>query len=166
MDLYVIIAKHHAGRAERAERERSSNHYRGLERNFNFRGDIISKGDLIYKGGPNFQREHSTREKFLNEFPKYIHIGEILNYNPADTSVNEPAMFIGTHTYNSKENLKAILQHLKMILIDNGDGRQWVFVGADGPPYTILRQIVMEEPAVYDWVILVSGKGHFEYEPT
>ena len=75
-------------------------------------------------------------------------------------------MFIGTHTYNSKENLKAILQHLKMILIDNGDGRQWVFVGADGPPYTILRQIVMEEPAVYDWVILVSGKGHFEYEPT
>ena len=61
---------------------------------------------------------------------------------------------------NSKENLKAILQHLKTILIDNGDGRQWVFVGADGPPYTILRRIVMEEPAVYDWVILVSGKGH------
>ena len=27
-------------------------------------------------------------------------------------------------------------------------------------PHTILRRIVMEEPAVYDWVILVSGKGH------
>ena len=61
-------------------------------------------------------RGTSTREKYFNELPKYIH-REILNYNPADTSINEPAMF----NPNSKENLKAILLHLKTILIDNGD---------------------------------------------
>ena len=98
----------------------------------------------------------TTKVKCTQEFPKYIHIGEILNYNPAATSVNEPSMF----NPNSKESLKNILQHLKKILIDNGDGRKWVFVGADGPPYTILRRIIDDEPTVYDWVILVSGKGH------
>ena len=98
----------------------------------------------------------TTKVKCIQEFPKYIDIGEILNYNPAATSVNEPAMF----NPNSKDSLKKILQHLKTILIDNGDGRKWVFVGSDGPPYTILRRIIEEEPAVYNWVVLVSGKGH------
>ena len=104
-------------------------------------------------------RSTSTREKFINEFPKYIHIVEILNYNPADTSVNEPAMF----NPNSKENLKSILLHLKTILIDNGDDQQWVFLESDGPPYMILHRIVMEEPAVYEGNPGVR-KMTFEYE--
>ena len=57
--------------------------------------------------------------------------------------------------------MKVILDSLKPVLIgSNNDNRQWVFIGADGPPYTLLRRIIKEEPDTHDWVILVSGNGH------
>ena len=59
---------------------------------------------------------------------------------------------------NSFKNMKIILDFLKAILICNG--RSWVFVGADGPPYAIMRRIIEEDPEKYDWIVLVSGKGH------
>ena len=58
---------------------------------------------------------------------------------------------------NSFNNLRLILDFLKPLLLGN---RQWVFIGADGPPYTLLRRIIEEEPLKYSWVVLVSGRGH------
>ena len=56
--------------------------------------------------------------------------------------------------------MKKILDQLKPMLIDESKGRKWVFIGADGPPYTLMRRIIDEERDRYDWVVLVSGKGH------
>ena len=74
--------------------------------------------------------------------------------NPTDLSLNEPVM----ENPNSVERLRYILDTLKPRLI-NAD-RKWVFIGPDGPPYTLMRRIVAEDPEKYDWVILVSGIGH------
>ena len=89
-----------------------------------------------------------------NNLPKYFSIGEILNMNSTDLSLNEPIM----ENPNSVERLRYILDTLKPRLITAD--RKWVFIGADGPPYTLMRQIVAEDPEKYDWVILVSGRGH------
>ena len=91
---------------------------------------------------------------YRNELPKYFSIGEILHHNPANVTLNEPIMV----NPNSLKNLRIILDTLKPILI--GSERKWVFIGADGPPYTLLRRIIKEEPEKYDWVVIVSGRGH------
>ena len=70
-------------------------------------------------------------------FLKYFHIGELLDYNPVDASLIEPIM----SNPNSKENMKKILDHLKAMLIDGSNGQEWVFVGADGPPYALMREL-------------------------
>ena len=93
---------------------------------------------------------------FQDKIPKYFHIGEILDFNPSDTSFNEPIML----NPNSFTNIKSILDILKSSVIDSSNGREWVFIGADGPPYTIMRRIIEEQPEKYNWIILVSGKGH------
>ena len=38
--------------------------------------------------------------------------------------------------------------------------RQCVFVGADGPPYTLMRRLQKLSPKEFDWLAIVSGKGH------
>ena len=35
-----------------------------------------------------------------------------------------------------------------------------MFVGADGPPYCLMRCLLKQNPGQYDWVSLVSGGGH------
>ena len=100
---------------------------------------------------PNSPSEGST-----HNLPKYFHIGELLDFNPVNTNLSEPIMC----NPNSKENMKTILDQLKPMLIDESKGRKWVFIGADGPPYTLMRRIIDEEREKYDWVVLVSGKGH------
>ena len=35
-----------------------------------------------------------------------------------------------------------------------------MFVGADGPPYCLMRRLLKQNPGQYDWVSLVSGGGH------
>lgn len=102
------------------------------------------------------QTSSANPHSFHNKFPKYLHIGEILNFNPSDTSLNEPIML----NPNSFENIKAILDILKVALIDSSNGRKWTFIGADGPPYTIMRRIIETDPDKYDWIVLVSGRGH------
>ena len=91
---------------------------------------------------------------YRNELPKYFSIGQILHYNPSNVALNEPIMV----NPNSLKNLRIILDTLKPILI--GSERKWVFISADGPPYTLLRRIIKEEPEKYDWVVIVSGRGH------
>ena len=56
---------------------------------------------------------------------------------------------------NSRESLIYILDTLKRSLID--ENKKW---GADGSPDALMRQIISAEPEKYDWVMLVSGKGH------
>ena len=89
-----------------------------------------------------------------HKLPKYFSIGEILDYNPTEVSLNEPIML----NPNSLTNLKTILDKLKSLLLI--DGREWAFIGADGPPYALMRRIIEDDPVKYDWVVLVSGKGH------
>ena len=98
--------------------------------------------------------EEIQQSERMIELPKYFSIGEILNHNPAETSLNEPILL----NPNSMKNLRAILEALKPQLLT--DGRTWVFIGADGPPYAMMRRIIAEDPQKYDWVVLVSGKGH------
>ena len=89
-----------------------------------------------------------------NTLPKYFHIGEVLNMNSTDLSLNEPIM----ENPNSFDSIRKILDTLKPRLI-KGE-RKWIFIGADGPPYALMRRIISAEPEKYDWVVLVSGKGH------
>ena len=98
--------------------------------------------------------EEIQQSERITELPKYFSIGEILNHNPAEISLNEPILL----NPNSMKNLRAILDVLKPQLLT--DGRTWVFIGADGPPYAMMRRIIAEDPQKYDWVVLVSGKGH------
>ena len=102
----------------------------------------------------NVHESENSATGVTNKMPKYFDIGEILNMNTSDLSLNEPIM----KNPNSRESLIYILDTLKCRLIDKN--RKWVFIGADGPPYAIMRRIISAEPEKYDWVILVSGKGH------
>ena len=66
---------------------------------------------------------------------------------------------------NSFENITCILDSLKESTInesDSGEGRKWVFVGADGPPYCLMRRIQRNNPGKYDWCAMLSGKGHLK----
>ena len=38
--------------------------------------------------------------------------------------------------------------------------REWLFVGADGRPYCLMRRLVEKKPFDYDWVSFISGGGH------
>ena len=95
-----------------------------------------------------------TRFNTKMQMPKYFSIGDVLNMNSTDLSLNEPIM----ENPNSVERLRYILDTLKPRLIN--EDRKWVFIGADGPPYAIMRRILEEDPEKYNWVALVSGRGH------
>ena len=60
---------------------------------------------------------------------------------------------------NSFKNLETILDQLHENIIENSE-REWLFVGADGPPYCLMRRVLKQNPGQYDWVSLVSGGGH------
>lgn len=69
--------------------------------------------------------ETNGMRKSQNELPKYFSIEEILNHNPANITLNEPIMV------NYGDSFKPLL------IGTDKDGRQWIFIGADGPPYYI-----------------------------
>ena len=100
---------------------------------------MIPAQNSIYHGNKSVIVEDMT-ESVINsssyqQLPKYFSIGEILNHNPSNITLNEPIMV----NPNSLKNMKVILDSLKPVLIgSNNDNRQWVFIGADGPPYTLL----------------------------
>ena len=81
----------------------------------------------------SLETESVINSSRYQQLPKYFSIGEILNHNPSNITLNEPIMV----NPNSLKNMKVILDSLKPVLIgSNNDNRQWVFIGADGPPYT------------------------------
>ena len=63
--------------------------------------------------------------RIKNPLPKYFHIGEVLNMNSTDLSLNEPIM----ENPNSFESIRKILDTLKPRLI-KGESK-WIFIGAD-----------------------------------
>ena len=60
---------------------------------------------------------------------------------------------------NSFKNLETIMEQLHENAIKNSE-REWLFVGADGPPYCLMRRLLEKKPSDYDWVSLVSVGGH------
>ena len=44
-------------------------------------------------------------------------------------------------------------------LLKNSE-RELLFLGADGPPYCLMRRLLEKKPFDYDWVSLASGVGH------
>ena len=91
----------------------------------------------------------------LKAMPKYFEIGEINGPNHVQISMGEPILV----NPNSFKNLETILDQLHENIIENSE-REWLFVGADGPPYCLMRRLLKQNPGQYDWVSLVSGGGH------
>ena len=60
---------------------------------------------------------------------------------------------------NSFKNLGMILEQLHENAIKNSE-REWFFVGADGPPYCLMRRLLERKPFDYNWISLVPGAGH------
>lgn len=69
--------------------------------------------------------------------------------------VGEPILF----NPNSYENLELILKQLKENLAI-GRGREWTFVGCDGPPYCLANRLIDRNPKAYDWLAMQPGLGH------
>ena len=91
----------------------------------------------------------------LKAMPKYFEIGEKNAPNHVQISMGEPILV----NPNSFKNLEAILDQLHENIMENSE-REWLFVGADGPPYCLMRCLLKQNPGQYDWVSLVSGGGH------
>ena len=89
-----------------------------------------------------------------SKLPNYINIGETCFDNGTEIRIKEPVMT----NPNSYENLLRFLENIKARYID--DERKWLSVGADGPPYCIMRRIIEDYPEEFDGLAIVSGKGH------
>ena len=93
-------------------------------------GNIISK----IKKADNSNESAAS----LKAMPKYFEIGEINAPNHVRISMGEPILV----NPNSFKNLETILDQLHEN-IENSE-REWLFVGADGPPYC------KQNPGQYD----------------
>ena len=109
-------------------------------------------------GSPVVRREQvrETPTVEINKLPKYFYVGEENKFNKVDLKMAEPVLV----NPNSYESIEEILDQFKTSLIDNNCERKWIFVGADGPPYCLMRRTIQNNPEKYDWVSIVSGKGH------
>ena len=86
--------------------------------------------------------------------PKYFNVGECSRDNPTDMTMGEPVLV----NPNSTVNVNTVLGHTKYTYI--AEKRQWVFVGADGPAYSLMCHLQRLAPKQFDWLAIVSGKGH------
>ena len=68
----------------------------------------------------------------VKPLPKYLKIGKNNNFNKVNLTKGEPVMANQTFT----KICKKVLDEIKSNLIC--DGRKWVFVGADEPPYCLM----------------------------
>ena len=98
-------------------------------------------------------REIPTGE--IKKLPKYFYIGEKNKFNKVSPKVAEPVL-VNPKSY---ESIEKILNQFKTSLIDNSCERKWIFVGADGPPYCLMRRTIQNYTEKYE-ISLVSGKGH------
>uniref|UniRef100_A0A7M5WMT3 Uncharacterized protein n=2 Tax=Clytia hemisphaerica TaxID=252671 RepID=A0A7M5WMT3_9CNID len=105
------------------------------------------------------KRIEETKEKreqqTTSEGGKYLPLGETQNINTCPMKVGEPILF----NPNSYENLELILKQLKENLAI-GRGREWTFVGCDGPPYCLANRLIDRNPKAYDWLAMQPGLGH------
>ena len=109
-------------------------------------------------GSSVVRREHIREAPIgeINQQPKYFYVGEVNKFNKIEPKMAEPVLV----NPNSYESIEKILDQLKTSLIDDNGERKWIFVGADGPPYCLMRRTIQNNPEKYDWVSIVSGKGH------
>ena len=89
-------------------------------------------------------RSHHLSSTPVKKLPKYFNVGEKNTINKTTLTMGEPVMV----NPNSYQNMETILTTLKSNVIDNNQ-RKWVFVGADGPPYTLMRRIIHSNPDRY-----------------
>ena len=80
--------------------------------------------------------------------PKYFEVGGNLVSNVANITIGETTMV--------NPNSLVIMENIYENLISRGE-KEWVFLVARGPPYTLLRLLIKEEG--YDWVAIMSGMG-------
>ena len=88
-----------------------------------------------------------------SKLPKYFQVGESLIPNHVDITMGETIPV----NPNSYANMEVILESLKDQLITTKK-KEWVFIGADGPPYTLMRRLIKDKK--YDLVSVTSGFGH------
>ena len=91
----------------------------------------------------------------FNFLPKFVFVGEKENTNRCKITMSEPVLV----NPNSYKNLEIVLEKVKNMAIDNCD-IEWMFIGADGPPYCIMSRLISRDPEKYDWVSIVEGLGH------
>ena len=108
-------------------------------------------------GGKVFKKDNSTHDipdvSVASKIPKYFNIGEALNPNHAKITMLETI----PDNPNSLESLDRIAQSFYNQIISKGL-KKWITVGADGPPYAILRRLI--QMFGYDWLDIRSGMGH------
>ena len=95
-----------------------------------------------------------------NKMLKFFNVGQKGRRNPVKISTCDPIM----ENPNSHESIKAIVDILRERAIedDSDEGRKWVFVGADGPPYCLMRRLKHKYATRYEWLAILFGKGHLK----
>ena len=108
---------------------------------------IVSKASVVEDSEPN--------PFSCKGIQKYFDVGEVNTPNHANISMGEPVLA----NPNIFKNLEMILEQLHENAIKNSE-REWLFVGADKPPYCLITRLLEKKPFDYDWVSLMSGGGH------
>ena len=85
---------------------------------------------------------------------KHFDIGQVVKRNDSSLKTGEPIL-VNPNSYNT---IKKIISSLKVDL-GIGTHRDWVFIGCDGPPYTLASRIIDSDHEL-DWISLFPGLGH------
>ena len=108
---------------------------------------IVSKANAVEDSEPN--------PFSCKGIPKYFDVGEVNTPNHANISMGELVL----DNPNIFKNLEMILERLHENAIKNSE-REWLFVGADKPPYCLITRLLEKKPFDYYWVSLMSGGDH------
>ena len=95
---------------------------------------------------------------FESRLPKYIDVGQNCSKNVVEITTGEPIMV----NPNSYESVEEVLKDIKNRSVVSSPERKWVQVGADGPPYCLMRRIVKAKPDEFGCISITSGKGHLK----
>ena len=93
-------------------------------------------------------------KKVINHTRKHFDIGQVVKRNDSSLKTGEPIL-VNPNSYNT---IKKIISSLKVDL-GIGTHRDWVFIGCDGPPYTLASRIIDSDHEL-DWISLLPGLGH------
>ena len=113
----------------------------------------VSDGTLELRESRDYPiNEDDTVE--YTQLPKYFNIGQNNIVNKTTIKMSEPALV----NPNSFDSMKVILEQLKQSYFEHD--RAWLFVGADAPPYCLMRRLIEQNPDEYDWLSVTAGLGH------